>query len=190
MSPALPEAPSAQSDDERLRELTLYIAKKSLSDRRFGAVKLNKLLFFADLAAYRRLGRTITGATYQRLPEGPAPRRILPVIQAMEDEGAAFVLELEFHGYPQHKLIARKLPDLSGFSGPEIATVDEILDEFRDSTARQITEDSHDYIGWRLAKDGEDVPFEPALLGKRPITEQDLRIAETIEAELEHAAAP
>jgi hypothetical protein len=32
--------------DERLAELLLFIAKKSEGDRRFGAVKLNKIIFF------------------------------------------------------------------------------------------------------------------------------------------------
>lgn len=37
---------------EKLRELMLYLAIKCESDPRFGAVKLNKLMFVIDVSAY------------------------------------------------------------------------------------------------------------------------------------------
>lgn len=61
--------------EEKLRELILYIAQKSKTDPRCGAVKLNKLLYYADFSAYRLLGRAITGAEYQHLKKGRRPER-------------------------------------------------------------------------------------------------------------------
>src|SRR5215467_9574991 len=67
-----------QPNDEKFKELILYIASHSEDDPAFGATKLNKLLFFADFITYLRLGHPITGQEYQRLENGPAPRRMLP----------------------------------------------------------------------------------------------------------------
>src|SRR6266852_5368152 len=63
--------------DKQLGELMLYVAAKCEGLRSFGAVKLNKILFYADFLAYDRLGRSITGAVYQKLRYGTAVKRLL-----------------------------------------------------------------------------------------------------------------
>ena len=77
--------------DQKFKELILYLAKRSMDDAYFGATKLNKLLFFSDFLAYGQLGSPITGASYQRLKCGPAPREMLPMQRAMKAEGSAIV---------------------------------------------------------------------------------------------------
>ena len=66
-----------QFDGSKFRELVLYIAEQSEGDPRFGAVKLNKILYYSDFEAFRVLGESITGATYRKLSEGPAPLQML-----------------------------------------------------------------------------------------------------------------
>src|SRR5919109_351200 len=56
----------------RLKELVLYLACASeTADPGFGMVKLNKLLYRADFEAFRRLGHSLTGETYQKQAYGP-----------------------------------------------------------------------------------------------------------------------
>src|SRR5438067_13073106 len=71
-------------DEQKFRELILYFAQKSADDPAFGAVKLNKLLFYADFVSFAKRGKAITGATYFRLPHGPAPRQLLPITKKMD----------------------------------------------------------------------------------------------------------
>ena len=66
-------------DDAKLEELIILIASRSEDDPRFGSTKLNKLLFFADFLAYVKRGEAITNHVYMRLPNGPAPRAMLPI---------------------------------------------------------------------------------------------------------------
>jgi hypothetical protein len=68
---------------QRFREIILYIADKCRDAEFFGAVKLNKILFYADRRAYLELGRSITGARYQHLEEGPAPVELVPLRREM-----------------------------------------------------------------------------------------------------------
>ena len=70
--------------EAKLRELILYIANKAPD---FGAVKLNKTLVFSDFIAFYRFGVPITGVEYMRLPEGPVPRRMLPVLAELKAAG-------------------------------------------------------------------------------------------------------
>ncbi len=76
-------------DAAKFRELFLYIAESCAEDPRFGAVKLNKILYYADFEAYRRLGEPITGDTYRKLSEGPAPGWLLQQRSILLDSGAA-----------------------------------------------------------------------------------------------------
>ena len=68
---------------EKIKEAILYVSKLSKGDPRFGAIKLNKILYYADFRAYRELGNSISNATYQHLNEGPAPRELLPAIEEL-----------------------------------------------------------------------------------------------------------
>src|ERR1035438_9553158 len=48
--------PLRVEDDVKLGELIIYISKKSAGDSRFGATKLNKLLYFSDFLSFGNFG--------------------------------------------------------------------------------------------------------------------------------------
>ena len=54
-------------DEEKLSELILYISQKCATDPKFGAVKLNKILYLSDFLAFGNWGEPITGVEYQHL---------------------------------------------------------------------------------------------------------------------------
>ena len=60
--------------NRKLEQTILYIARVSQDDPHFGIAKLTAILFYADFEAYRRLGHSITGATYKHFDRGPAPK--------------------------------------------------------------------------------------------------------------------
>jgi antitoxin SocA-like protein len=72
-------------DEGKFTEMLLYVADKLRDDKAGGATKLNKVLYFAEFAHVRQHGHPITGADYQKLQHGPAPRRLLPVRQHLID---------------------------------------------------------------------------------------------------------
>jgi hypothetical protein len=166
--------------DEKLRELILHICIRSEDDEAFGAVKLNKLLFFSDFLAYLRLGKAITGQDYQKLDHGPAPHRMLPILKQMEQRSAIRQRPNEFYGMEQTRTVALERPDLSKFTAEEIALVDTVIAHFRGKTARQVSDESHQFLGWEVAEQGEIIPYPVALIGKRKVTEQDHRIAKEL----------
>ena len=71
------------SRTDKLRQAILFIAKEGEDDLCLGAVKLNKILYYADVRAYLELHKPITGVVYQHLPEGPAPRALVPTRREM-----------------------------------------------------------------------------------------------------------
>ena len=103
-------------DDEKFRELMLYIGEQMADDPLFGATVLNKVLFFADSLAYLTLGQPITGAVYQKLEYGPAPRRLLPEQQRLIDDGRAVSQERKYGGRIQSAWSSLTSPGLMGCS--------------------------------------------------------------------------
>ncbi len=152
-------------DEQKFTELVLYVADRLRSDRSGGATKLNKVLFFADFAHVRRHGSPITGAAYQKLAWGPAPRRLVPVRERLVASGDAHVEITEFLGRQLQRVVPDRLADLSVFSAEEIATIDQVLTDLEGMTATQVSDLSHEEPGWRLVDEGETIPYEAALVG-------------------------
>lgn len=167
-------APPVQFDEDRLKELVLYVANKSSSDASFGAVKLNKLLFFADFWSYGAFGKPITGATYEKKRFGPVPREVKKVQTDLEAAEDAVVIKRR-HFYPQHKTVARRDADMSRFEAHEIQLIDEILEVFKDDYAEFISEFSHEIsAGWQLAKMHEEIPYDSIFLSTEEISESEI----------------
>ena len=160
-------------DADKLRELVLHISRQSEGDPCFGAVKLNKILFYADFLAYRKFGRPITGAEYQKLSHGPAPRQLKPLHSRMKHEGALAVRKAEYGGYTQHRTLALREPILGKFTADEIALVDSVIQQLWEQNASDVSDRSHHFIGWQLAKLGETIPYSVALLTRRDPTEKE-----------------
>lgn len=156
-------------DERKLTELVLYVSKRLETDRAGGATKLNKVLYFADFAHVRRTGRPITGAEYQKLPQGPAPRRLLPVRTALVERGDAEVRRETYLGYEQHRLVAKRDPDLSVFDADELESVDRVLEDLAHLTAAQVSSLSHAEPGWLLVDEGETIPYAAALIAPEQI---------------------
>lgn len=174
---------------DRMRELILYVAHACEDDRTFGAVKLNKILFYADFLAYRERGRSITEQEYQKLPQGPAPRCLVPLREEMVLAGDLIVREAAYFGRPQKRPIALRNPDLSPFLPLDIAVVDAVIRALWGKTARETSELSHEFWGWKLANMRETVPYEVALVARPDeYTDDELEYARGFRQEAQQLA--
>ncbi len=151
--------------EEKLTELVLYVAAQTRGDRAAGATKLNKYLYFADFTAVRKLGHPITGAEYQKLRFGPAPRRMAPVRQRLVDTGAARLdKRVDALGYVHHELIPQREARTDVFTAEELRIVDDVIEELRQRSATQVSDLSHREAGWQLVEEGESIPYELAFV--------------------------
>jgi hypothetical protein len=156
-----------QHSDRKLAELILFISLRSEGDERFGATKLNKLLFFSDFSAYLLFAKSITGQLYQRLPQGPAPRRLIPVREALVANRDLAIRKVEYFNKTQNRTFALREPRLSEFSAEQISLVTDIIEDNWEKNATDVSYRSHRFHGWEDAADGETIPYEVALLSKR-----------------------
>jgi uncharacterized phage-associated protein len=158
-------------DEEKFAEVLLYVAKRLEADPAGGAMKLNKALFFADFAHVRGHGRPITGAEYQKLQYGPAPRRMVPVRDALIAGGAATIREEVYLGKVQHRLVPLRDPDMSKLEASEREVLDQVLDRMHGRSGTFMSDVSHQVPGWQMVDEGETIPYETAFLRKPVITD-------------------
>lgn len=155
-------------NEDKFTELLLYIAKRLERDREGGAVKLNKALWWSECACVRMYGRSISGAEYQKLDQGPAPRRLLPVRERLIASGKARLEHSWYMGYRQDRLLVAKEPTLRLISAEEKELVDQVLAALRGKNGAEVSAESHEEMGWRMVDFGETIPMETAYLAKRP----------------------
>ena len=173
-----------QSMVDRFAELTLHLCAQSRDDERFGVTKLNKLLFLVDAEAFRRSGKTITGVEYQKLPHGPCPRPMVPVLRKLEASGELSVEERDFHGRTQRRPVATRAADLSLFSDEELGIVEETVSREESSSASELSERTHRMPAWRCVEDNDTIPLDLLLVESadvHPASEEVLAWAASLE---------
>jgi hypothetical protein len=168
-------------NEEKFRELILYIARKSEGDPRFGSLKLNKLLFYSDFMAYLKLGSPITGQEYFALDNGPAPRYMMRVREQMKDRREIAVRKRDTLSGTQDRILALREEDLTQFTAQEVALVNDVIQLCAGSTGTELSELTHRFPGWRLASDKETIPYYAALVGDRHPTDSEKKFGATLD---------
>jgi Antitoxin SocA-like, Panacea domain len=150
-------------------------------NERFGATKLNKILFFSDFLSYGFTGIPITGATYQKLERGPAPKELKPIAREIVEEGAGMFIKRRWFNYFQTVLIAMRPANRTLFRAEEIDLVDEVIRDLEPRDARETSELSHVRSeAWQIAEIGEVIPYEAVFLSTRKPTSVDVERAQEL----------
>ena len=159
-------------DEIKFRELILYIANRSENDPLFGVVKLNKILYYSDFAAYRILGQPITGAEYQKFNEGPAPREMISQRRIMMDSGDVTIKRRPYFSGVQQSIIPVRRADTGMFTREELSIVDGAIEGMWHMTPRAASAFSQQELGWLAAEHGETIPYETAWLSPGPVSQE------------------
>src|ERR1700733_8713255 len=151
--------------EQRFRELLVYISAKCERDPKFGATKLNKILYFSDFLAFAQFGEPITGFEYQRERNGPVPKRLVPIRDQMVRAGDLAVQPVPLlGGKVQKRTVNLRQPRLEVFTPEQIALVDSIIEKFWGFNADEVSDLSHQMVGWKIAEPGESVPYESVFI--------------------------
>ena len=164
-------------DRNKFKELILLIARECEDHTYFGAIKLNKILFFCDFRAFAELGNPITGAEYVALEHGPVPRHLVPIRNEMMEVGA---ISLENRGN-QQRIVARRNPRWDLFSPAEQFVIFAVIRELEDEDADSVSELSHKFLGWQAAREEQKVtgrspviPYQSVFVSNRRPTDSEV----------------
>jgi Antitoxin SocA-like, Panacea domain len=158
----------------KLRELIVYLAQRSTDDPRFGRVKLAKLLFFCDFAAYSEFGEPLTGSCYRKKAHGPLADDELLALRDLEDSGSIEIQEVGVYMYTQKRIIPLRDPDISWLTPKQHSLVDEILKRHWDDHATDLSGLSHEFPGWDLAEWDEEIPYNRVYISREGPTQADI----------------
>jgi len=181
--------PKNKGNEQKLAELMLYISEKCATDPTFGATKLNKILYWSDFLFYAYNDRGITDVEYQKLPYGPAPRRLAPVRDEMIANRELAIQEIPLKsGLKQKRTVNLRSADLSLFGGDEIAMVDQVIDSLHEIDAETTSKMSHE-VGWWCAELGETISYNTVYFANPPLTPADRQRAKELKAKKKTPAA-
>lgn len=160
--------------EDRTEAVAHYVIARARPEK-LGAVKLNKVMWFADLEAYCRLGRTITGQTsYEKRKHGPVPNNIVTSIRRLQYAEKITTRDVPTFGGPRREHIWLKRPDVSVFTADEIDILNKAIDWVCNAhSAKSISDLSHDAL-WEAAELGEQIPIGAATIRTDDVGAEDV----------------
>lgn len=169
----------------KLAELAVYVAERCSAHQLFGKVKLNKILFHADMFAYLETGETLSETTYTKKQFGPVPEGMDDLLGRLEQEGRITVEPRQMpDGKTQQRVRALKGPNLTGFTYEQLYYIERALDKIKPLTANEISELTHLMPGWSAARMGEVIPMEASLVQRaRRLSDGEQKRAEQFASE-------
>ena len=157
--------------NEKLGNILIYIAENA---EYVGITKVNKLLYFLDFIAFRRLGKPLTGNNYIALQFGPVPVPFYSeygsgniydsneVNQCKTPEELKQFIEFENitlqNGNRFSKIITKSEFNSEYFSKRELNILREITTKYKTKSAEEMEDLSHKTIPYIKAwKDGKGI---------------------------------
>lgn len=173
--------------EEKLKELILFIAEKCADDPTFGAIKLNKIIYYSDFQFYADNGVPITGLVYQGLPKGPAPKRMKPILSQLDGEHLIIIQKEEVlvdgKQKHRHRVVPSRKANLDIFSPAEIAMVSHYIRVFWGWSADAVSDSTHGKA-WEVAGQYNEIPYDAVHLSDEEVTNSDILRAKELDREL------
>ncbi len=145
-------------DREKTKQVIFFFAERLKPYK----TKMNKLLFYTDFVHFRSNVQSITGLKYVAIPHGPVPNNYEILFSRLTEEE---IIDIDWT-MTEYGLIERFLPspkrefDQSLFSPAEIGTLEYVATKFKDHSAREIAEISHNEPAWKDNIEGKRIiPF-------------------------------
>ncbi len=162
---------------EKIANAIIYFVNNDVES--LGKTKLMKLLFYTDKYHLENFGRAVFGDAYYKLPQGPVPTITLNVINSLNESekddfseyGEVFSKYVKTeeteqpHRYKAMKFIPQSEFNEKLFSKSELKVMDDVIAKFKDYTARQISDESHETPEYQEAYD-TGIISEESMSGK------------------------
>ena len=160
-------------DMSKLEEAIHYVCSTVTAEDHLGAVKLNKVLYYADMLHYATEGESITGAAYAKRQLGPVPKQVVPAIKNLQQRGRLSVENISFFDTVRRQYTAYGETDISKLSSSEVDKLNQMIRFVCSGTAADISEFSHTIV-WNAAEMGEDLPYETFFVSYLDVPDEDV----------------
>jgi hypothetical protein len=153
----------------RLRELIIYVSEQCADARRFGAVKLNKIIWRADFESYASRRVPVTGREYRRQIFGPVPKEMVPLHRDMvRDRLISLERRVLAPEVIEDRTLALVKPNLDLFTPEDMGFVNASIRHYWSMTGEESSDESHG-VAWSTRSNGDPMPYELAFLSDEPL---------------------
>lgn len=152
---------------EKLKEALHYVISHCDDPARLGAIRLNKIMWFADCYAYRLNGASITADSYVKRKFGPVPRHVLAALRELQSDGKIAARETPYYNGTMRQFFSMQAVEHERLSEQDrdiLASYSDII--CKNYSANEISNISHDQI-WEAADDGEEIPLYATFAANR-----------------------
>ena len=154
----------SRQQSKKFKELVIYVSQKSAEDPKFGSIKLNKIVAYADMVHFAKTGKPITAASYMKQPMGVVARCMKPVIGELSESRELAIVPKERHGYVAKVPTALRQADISAFTSSEVEAIDEVLSAFHDHHGASVSYLSHRITpNWDFLPVSTEIPVSSLL---------------------------
>jgi Protein of unknown function (DUF4065) len=141
-------------DIDRVAAAAHYVIFRTDAGK-LGHVKLNRILWYADLEHYRRHGASITGLQhYSRAPQGPLAAEISRAVGLLARTGRVVEQPVAVADYTRREMISLRDPDVLSFRSDEAAILDRMISVVAPLSARQLLQMTSADPLWQEIKPG------------------------------------
>jgi len=162
---------------DRLSEAILYVSDKCKNASRYGLIKLNKIIWRADFAAFAARKVPVTGRAYQKLEHGPAPVEMRPLLREMERDHWIEIDQNDLgNNMVEQRVFSVVPPNSRYFSQSDFEFLDAAIEYYWDKTGTEASDDSHD-VAWKTREIGDEMPYELAFLSDKELSGHALSVA-------------
>ena len=149
-----------QKNQEKFKEVFLYILNKVGSKPNVGETTIYKFLYFIDLDYYEKYEEQLIGATYKKNVYGPTPIEFKKIIDKMIEDKEITKIKSKYFRYPQTKYLPLRKPDINKLKSNEIELINNVLNRLSDMNATQISIYSHNDVPWLTTENQEIIEYE------------------------------
>jgi len=154
----------------RLIALVHYVIAK-IDPSKFGYVKLNRILWYADLEYYRWNGVSFSGLRhYARTPQGPMSKDITMAVSRLVRDGKVAERSVQGADYARREIVSLKPPDLSRFTLEEIAALAKVIEAVVPLTATQLRQMTLEDSQWKELGNDAVMSIATGSIVTRPLT--------------------
>jgi Protein of unknown function (DUF4065) len=159
-------------DARRVAAAVHYVIAKA-DPGKLGHVKLNKILWCADLEHYRWHGVTITGLQhYARTLHGPMSQDIVGAVGRLVREGKVEERTVTVTDYTRREMVCLQHPDISMFTGAQIGILNQMIDIVVPLTASQLSRMNHDDPLWNELENNAAMSVATGSIVMSPVAPQ------------------
>jgi uncharacterized phage-associated protein len=140
-------------DAEKFEQVLHYIIYKVGNQENVGKTVLFKLMYFCDFNYLEKYTEYLTGETYLKWNQGPAPIHFDAAIESLKNKKAITLKRRSFFSHWQKKFLSQKEPTTNRISKKETVLIDAVLRRLGKMKASEISSYSHKDIPW-IATEG------------------------------------